>query len=136
MARRFANSQMIRWAIFLALLASLFAVPTYSQSKPVNSTPTEPKPEVNQTNPESKQSPADDSKAVASPPASPEESRQAEIEADTKKLYQVAAELRAEVARTYKDSLSLTVIKKAAEVEKLAKSLKARINKEAAATKH
>ena len=62
--------------------------------------------------------------------------RQAEIEANTKKLYQLSAELRAEVAKTYKESLSLTVLKKAQEVEKLAKILKAEMNQEAAASKH
>ena len=45
----------------------------------------------------------------------------------------VSAELRAEVAKTYKESLSLTVLKKAQEIEKLARSLKVRMNQEAAA---
>jgi hypothetical protein len=61
--------------------------------------------------------------------------RQAQIEADTKKLYQLSAELRAEVAKTYKESLSVTVLKKAQELEKLAKSLKAEINQQVAAAK-
>ncbi len=39
--------------------------------------------------------------------------RQAKIEADTKKLYQLSAELRAEVAKTYKESLSVRVLEKA-----------------------
>jgi hypothetical protein len=39
------------------------------------------------------------------------------------------------VAKTYKESLSLTVLKKAQEIEKLAKSLKAEMNQEAAAAK-
>jgi hypothetical protein len=43
--------------------------------------------------------------------------------------------LRAEVAKTYKESLSLTVLKKAEEVEKLARSLKALMNQEAAAAR-
>ena len=62
--------------------------------------------------------------------------RQAQIEADTKKLFQLSAELRAEVGKTYKESLSLTVLKKAEQVEKLAKSLKVEMNQEAAASKH
>ncbi len=126
----------IRWTLSLALLTSLFAVSTYSQSNAAGSSPPETKRNVDQTLPESKQSPADNSKAAASTTVSPKESEQAEIEADTKKLYQLAAELRAEVAKTYKDSLSLTVIKKAEEVEKLAKNLKMRMNKEAADTKY
>lgn len=62
---------------------------------------------------------------------SAEARNQAQIEADTKRLLQLATELRAEVGRTYKESLSLAVIKKAEEVEKLATSLKNRMSKEA-----
>ena len=64
-------------------------------------------------------------------PMSPEEMRQAQLAADTKKLYQLATELRAEVAKTNKDTLSLSVVKKAEEVEKLAKSIKDRMRSEA-----
>jgi len=81
------------------------------------------------------QPPAANQKAEDSTPASPEQSRQSQIEADTKKLLQLSAELRAEVAKTYKESLSLTVLKKAEEVEVLAKSLKILLSKEAD-TKH
>ena len=53
--------------------------------------------------------------------------RQAKIVADTDKLYQLIQELKVEVAKSSKDTLSLSVIKKAAEIEKLAKSLKERM---------
>ena len=84
-----------------------------------------------------------DAKQVASPDAtpqpasieSPEEIRQEKIKADTKKLYQLSAELRAEVAKTYKESLSLSVLRKAEEIEKLARGLKALMNQEAAASR-
>ena len=62
-------------------------------------------------------------------PMSPEEERQAQLVADTNKLYELAQELKAEVAKSNKDTLSVSVIKKAAEVEKLAKSLKERMRK-------
>jgi hypothetical protein len=65
--------------------------------------------------------------------ASPEESQQARIEADTKKVYQLALELRSEVGRTYKQSLSLAVLKKAGELEKLAGKLKSEMDHEASA---
>jgi hypothetical protein len=65
--------------------------------------------------------------------ASPEESQQARIEADTKKVYQLALELRTEVGRTYKQSLSLAVLKKAGELEKLAGKLKSEMDHEASA---
>ena len=72
-------------------------------------------------------------KAEDSPALTPQQQRQAQIEADTKKLYQLSAELRAEVAKTYKESLSLTVLKKAQQVETLAKNLKNLMTQEAAA---
>ena len=65
--------------------------------------------------------------------ASPEELQKARIEADTRKLYQLALELRTEVGKTYKQSLSLTVLKKAAELEKLAGKLKSEMSHEASA---
>ena len=68
-----------------------------------------------------------DAKAV---PASPEEQQQAQLVADTNRLYQLAQELKVEVAKSNKDTLSLSVIKKAAEVEKLARSLKERMRKQ------
>jgi hypothetical protein len=76
-----------------------------------------------------------DSTAEIPSKATAEALRKAQIEADTKELYQLSAELREEVAKTYKESLSLTVLKKAEEVEKLARSLKALMNQEAAAAR-
>ncbi len=76
---------------------------------------------------------APDGKADLSPgqkPMSPEDARQAQLIADTNKLYQLAQELQAEVAKSSKNTLSLSVVKKAAEVEKLAKSLKERMKTE------
>jgi len=61
---------------------------------------------------------------------SPEEARQAQLVADTNRLYQLAQELQAAVAKSNKNMLSLTVVRKAAEVEKLAKSLKDRMRSE------
>jgi len=55
--------------------------------------------------------------------------RQAQILADSAKLLKLSQELKAEVAKTNKDTLSLAVIKKAEEVEKLAKTLKEEMNK-------
>ena len=50
--------------------------------------------------------------------------RQKQLEADTEKLYTLAQQLRDEVAKTNKDQLSVTVVKKSEEIEKLAKSVK------------
>ena len=131
MARLLGNPQQILWTLLLTLLTLAFAAPMHSQSTKANSN-SEPKPAVNVNTQESMQLPVVDSKAENSAAASAEQLRQAQIEADTKKLYQLCADLRAEVARTYKESLSLTVLKKAQEVEKLAKSLRILMSKEAA----
>jgi hypothetical protein len=50
--------------------------------------------------------------------------RQQEIEDDTAKLLSLAQELKTDVSKSTKDQLSLDVIKKAEEIEKLAKSVK------------
>lgn len=49
--------------------------------------------------------------------------RQKDLVRDTQKLYELASQLRDEVAKTNKDTLSIDVIKKADEIEKLAKSV-------------
>lgn len=50
--------------------------------------------------------------------------RQKELVRDTQKLYDLASQLKADVAKTNQDTLSVDVIKKAGEIEKLAKSVK------------
>jgi glucose/arabinose dehydrogenase len=50
--------------------------------------------------------------------------RQEQLTADTKKLLELAQQLKAEVDKSNKDQLSLDVVKKAEEIEKLAKSVK------------
>lgn len=53
--------------------------------------------------------------------------RQKELVRDTEKLLTLAQELKAEVDKSNKDTLSIDVVKKAAEIEKLAKSVKDRM---------
>ena len=69
--------------------------------------------------------PADEPTTVSVPqhPPTDREMRDAQIAADTEKLYQLARELKVELDKSTKDTLSLTVIKKAAEIERLAHSL-------------
>ena len=69
---------------------------------------------------------AGSARAAASAPVDP---RQAQLAADAQKLVQLSQELKAEVAKSSKDTLSLTVVKKAEEVEKLAKALKEEMNR-------
>ena len=64
-------------------------------------------------------------KAVdTSRPITEKEALDARILAGTQKLIQLAEELKAEVAKSNRDTLSLGVMKKASEVEKQAHSLK------------
>jgi hypothetical protein len=49
--------------------------------------------------------------------------RQKDLVKDTQKLYDLASQLKDEVAKTNKDTMSIDVIKKADEIEKLAKSV-------------
>lgn len=50
--------------------------------------------------------------------------RQKQLEADTQKLVALANELKADVEKSNKDTLSLDVVRKADEIEKLAKSVR------------
>ena len=50
--------------------------------------------------------------------------RQKQLVADTEKLFQLAQQLRDEVAKSNKDQLSVPVVKKSEEIEKLARSVK------------
>jgi spore coat polysaccharide biosynthesis protein SpsF (cytidylyltransferase family) len=53
--------------------------------------------------------------------------RQNRLEVDTKKLLTLATELKEQVEKTDKNVLSIDVIKKADEIERLAKSVKERM---------
>jgi hypothetical protein len=53
--------------------------------------------------------------------------RQKQLQRDTDKLLTLAKELKDEVDKSNKDTLSVDVVKKAAEIEKLAKSVKDRM---------
>jgi len=70
------------------------------------------------------QPPSDQKPAAA--PMTPAEKRKADLQADTEKLYKLTQELKAEVDKSNKDTLSVSVVKKAQEVERLAKSIKER----------
>ncbi len=53
--------------------------------------------------------------------------RQQRLVSDTDKLLVLAKELKEEVAKSNKDTLAIDVVKKASEIEKLAKSVKERM---------
>ena len=50
--------------------------------------------------------------------------RQKRLVADTAKLYELAGELKEQVGKSDKDTLSVDVVKKAEEIERLARSVK------------
>ncbi len=50
--------------------------------------------------------------------------RQRRLEGDTARLYELAGELKEQVAKSDKNTLSVDVVKKADEIERLAKSVK------------
>jgi hypothetical protein len=126
-----------RNSIFQTLLVLAFmlviAGPVRAQQAPPATPPgSAAQPPSSQDAPKKPDQPQDKKPAAApdARPMTPEEARQAQIVADTEKLYQLAQELQAEVAKSSKNTLSLAVIKKAEEVEKLAKSLKERMKPE------
>jgi hypothetical protein len=127
------NLRLLRSNLMLLLLTMIFVVPMYSQNHAALLA--ELGPQAISLHPESNQIPTQGPQPEVFSRATPEEMRQAQIEADTKTLYQLSAELRAEVAKTYKESLSIAVLKKAEEIEKLARSLKALMSQEAAAAR-
>ncbi|WP_348262913.1 hypothetical protein P8935_24375 [Telmatobacter sp. DSM 110680] len=126
------NPRLVRVNLLTLLSIMIFVVPTGAQIQETKLKLAELKPGLSSTNLGSNQIPTQDPKPQVSFGTTTEEMRQAQIEDDTKRLYQLSAELRAEVAKTYKESLSIQVLKKAEEIEKLSRSLKALLNQEAA----
>lgn len=114
----------------LALAAMCMAVsltfPAFAQNAP--------QAQANASTPAAPSSPTDAKKASETPAPTASavvvtDPRQAQIIADSQKLLKLSQELKAEVAKSNKDTLSIAVIKKADEVEKLAKALKEEMNK-------
>jgi hypothetical protein len=66
------------------------------------------------------QAPATVAAADASKPTTPQTPQQKQLADDTAKLLTLANELKAELDKSSKDTLSVSVIKKAEQVEKLA----------------
>jgi hypothetical protein len=120
------------WVAFGALAVAMFAFVSWGQHGGRTSAPTAP----------SQQSTPGANWPGAGPPPigdanSPEgirqneqlmkarnSQRQEQLMRDTNKLLQLATELKAQVDQTNKDVLSVDVVKKAEQIEKLAKSVK------------
>jgi hypothetical protein len=112
--------------VFLVMLCSLAVAQAQKETPPQQSSGDSSNAQ-SRTSAHTDKKPSDTSaqkQPEPSKPMTPAEARQAQLLAETQKLYQLTQELKAEVAKSNKDTLSIAVIKKAEEVEKLAKSLK------------
>jgi hypothetical protein len=114
------------WLLLAPRFSSISAQERQQDSQSGTSSQPQPQAPTNNKKPDD----AANAKAPANQALSPEQARQAQYVADSEKLYQLAQELKAEVAKTNKNTLSITVTKKAEEIEKLAKSMKDRMRKE------
>ena len=121
--------KLFAWTVPLMALALISAESLPAQSTPATAAPDattrSQTPDNNDQKPPLTTSP--ESTAAKLTPA---EVRKAQILEDTNRLYRMAEELKAEVAKSNKDILSVAVVKKADEIEKLAKSLKERMRNE------
>jgi len=116
-----------RW-LTLGVLVFFFAVGKYSFAQESSHSQTGAPPASSpSTQSDAKKTP--DAAAASAPAAVSNDPQQAQLIADTQKLVKLTQELKAELAKSNKDTLSLTAIKKADEVEKLAKSLKEEMSK-------
>lgn len=68
--------------------------------------------------------PAAEAQPAPAVPGTPEEQRRQEVAAECGNLLKMAADLKAEVDKTTKDELSLTVVRKAGEIEQLARKVR------------
>ena len=107
--------QVVRFVMFAAVLGTLSGGVGYAQqSAPVKASAS------GETLVAARDKTTDD-QHTAAPPA---DERQKKLAADTDKLLALATDLKKEVDKTNKDILSIEVVKKADEIEKLARSMK------------
>jgi hypothetical protein len=120
-----------RWAVMLAVFAaaSAAALAPAPQSQQTQQTPQVQNPPLGSRPLGAGTSPGSDDDPMmhhmaAQLAKSRNNLRQQQLVTDTAKLLELATELKAEVEKSNKDTLSLAVVKKAEEIEKLAKSVK------------
>ncbi|QNI30923.1 hypothetical protein H7849_17635 [Alloacidobacterium dinghuense] len=122
-------------AALLLLAPSTILLTSHAQQEAQQSSQSEPASSQQATTPDEKANDSSDSKPATDHATSPEDARQAQFAADSQKLYQLAQELKAEVDKSNKNTLSIAVTKKAEAIEKLAKSLKERMRTPPAVTR-
>jgi hypothetical protein len=111
------------WASLLAGLVFLLLTPAVSDGIQQNQYPHLP-PELNRVPDSNQANNINDQQAKKDSFEAANAQRKKEINADSAKLLKLATELKAEVEKTNKDTLSINVIRKADEIEKLAHSVK------------
>jgi hypothetical protein len=123
MHRRTLRARSFAATATLSIAALLATIPSVSAQAPAADGPgtseASPKP--------AKSTAVDGAQNVSATAVSADAARQAKLVADTARLYKLAQELKIEVDKSSKDTMSLAVIKKAAEVEELARDLKERL---------
>jgi hypothetical protein len=125
----------VRAALGLGVLTALIAV---SQQPPQqsDSNPDKPylRPEANRVPDKNAQMQMQDDKSQKQRFEAANTERQRQISEDTSKLLELATQLKAEVDKTSKDTLSLNVIRKAESIERLAKGVKEKMKLTAGAS--
>jgi type VI protein secretion system component VasF len=116
---------LFRWAVILILFSAGAVLPLQAQQGG-NAQQNQPLPRIPGTGPPSLG--AGDDPATRHMEAQLAKTRnnlrQQQLVADTAKLLELATQLKEEVDKSNKDTLSLNVVKKAEEIEKLAKAVK------------
>lgn len=102
----------------LLLLAAVCAAPVCSQQQPDLTPPGSHRREQNETEPRFRHDMEEKQKREQN------EERQKKIKADTDRLLQLATELKQYVDKSNENTLSLEVVRKADEIEKLAHNVK------------
>jgi hypothetical protein len=114
----------IRGAAGLAIVATLMGVSQTPQQSSPNADKPYPAPEANRLPDKGGLMQLHDGQSQKQQFETANTERKKQIEDDTAKLLELATELKAEVDKTSKDTLSINVIRKAESIEKLAKGVK------------
>lgn len=119
-------SRLLTLVIFTSLFFAGWAVPAHSQTADEPSAPPTQYPPYSRDigRPGSREPNEIEQKMEHDREKKLNQERQAELKRDTDKLFQLATQLKQAVAKSNENTLSLEVIKKAGEIEKLAKSVR------------
>ncbi len=124
------RSRSLRLLSLLLLLLPALPLSAFSQSQNLGQSPQEP---PRSRLPQPEQPPSDDETRIRiekEMAKKANQQRQEQIKRDTDKLFQLASELKTYVDKTNENILSLDVIKKADQIEKLAHNVKEKMRTE------